>query len=107
MTSQCLTDGEQYLGNLTELSLWAWKMLDSNPIWPPPGVLKGNVIHFPGSFSSCLEADAGSFTGKHCLMRVGATKIQNETEEMARVQKLTGGQFRFGLPRKEVYTTTQ
>jgi hypothetical protein len=28
----------------------------------------GSFLHLPGSFSSCLEADAGIFRGQYCLL---------------------------------------
>jgi len=28
----------------------------------------GSFLHLPGSFSSCLEADAGTFRGQYCLL---------------------------------------
>ncbi len=30
--------------------------------------MAGSMVHLPGNFASCLEADAGKFRGKYCLL---------------------------------------
>ena len=43
----------------------------------------GSFLHLPGSFDSCLEADAGSFRGKHCLLSIVSSSSTQRTEATA------------------------
>ena len=43
----------------------------------------GSFLHLPGSFDSCLEADAGSFRGKHCLLSIVSSGSTQRTEATA------------------------
>ena len=68
VSKQCTLDGLKYLQGIVNQSLWALQMLDANPLFPPSGVLGGNMIQFPGSFESCTNVDAQTFVGQYCVM---------------------------------------
>ena len=40
----------------------------------------GSFLHLPGNFDSCLEADAGSFRGKYCILSMVASPSGQRTE---------------------------
>ena len=70
VSDQCRNDGQVYLDGLGKGKEWALRMFDAMPKLPPSGILEGNIIHFPGAYSSCMAAAAENFRGKHCLMGV-------------------------------------
>ena len=81
VSKQCTLDGLKYLQGIVNQSLWALQMLDANPLFPPSGVLGGNMIHFPGSFESCTNVDAQSFVGQYCLMGTYPVDFGGKTVE--------------------------
>ena len=76
VSDACLEAGELYLTGLNEPTLTnsAIKKLDASTFLPPAGLLSdANVIHFPGSFSGCLntkgeEGKGGLDVGQYCLL---------------------------------------
>ncbi len=43
----------------------------------------GSFLHLPGSFSSCLEADAGTFRGQYCLLGMAPARSAGQRTDRA------------------------
>ena len=95
VSSKCAEDGAYYLDALNisdplahiSEGFWYLKMFDASAKLPPPGMLQGN-FHYPGSFSSCLEVDAGRFKGQHCLMTINSIGNSGKVPEGRNVREL-------------------
>ena len=80
VSTECQRAGDAYIaglnqGNLSRPSpsLNSLAMLDAGFNYPPAGyVSDANVIHFPGSFTGCLEVleDGARDAGQYCLLTV-------------------------------------